>query len=376
VTSAPRLRVALDATSSLGVRTGVAKVTSGLLERLARRDDLDVTAYAVTWRGRRRLAATLPPSVRPATRRFPARLARTLWPRVAWPPVERWTGPVDVVHGNHLPPPARVPVLLTVHDLTYINYPELCSPGALHYPRLIQVAVDRGVWIHTYTRYVAEEVRDCYGLPDDRVVPIAPGLDPPAGGDPARGRRLVGSDRYLLAVGTVEPRKNLPVLVEAFDRLAAADRELTLVIAGPDGWGTDAYRAAVDRARHADRIRRPGFLDDARRDDVLAGAAVLAYPSVYEGFGLPPLEAMQLGVPVVASDRGSLPEVLGDAALLVDPADPERLQGALARALDDEPTRRQLIERGRARAAAYGWDRSVEQFVATYRRLAGLAPAR
>jgi glycosyltransferase involved in cell wall biosynthesis len=85
---------------------------------------------------------------------------------------------------------------------------------------------------------------------------------------------------------------------------------------------------------------------------------------------------MQLGVPVVASDRGSLPEVLGDAALLVDPADPERLQAALARALDDEPTRRQLVERGRARAAAYGWDASVEQFVATYRRLAALAPAR
>ena len=123
MTPAPRLRVALDATSSLGVPTGVAKVTSGLLERLAARGDLDVTAFAVTWRGRHRLAGTLPRSVRPATRRIPARLTQALWRRAEWPRVERWTGPVDVVHANHLPPPARVPVLLTVHDLTYLNHP-------------------------------------------------------------------------------------------------------------------------------------------------------------------------------------------------------------------------------------------------------------
>jgi len=375
VTPAPRLRVALDATSSLGVPTGVAKVTTGLLERLAGRDDLDVTAFAVTWRGRERLAGSLPPSVRPATRRFPARLARALWKRVEWPRVERWTGPVDVVHANHLATPARAPVLLTVHDLTYINYPELCNPGALHYPRLVQLAVDRGAFIHTHSRFVAQEVRDFYGLPDERVVPISPGLDPPVGGDAARGRRVAGSDRYVLTVGTVEPRKNLPVLVEAFDRLAATDPKLALVVAGPEGWGIDAYRAAVGRARHADRIRRPGWLDDVSRDDVMAGAAVLAYPSVYEGFGLPPLEAMQLGVPVVASNTGSLPEVLGDGALLIDPAEPEPLQEALARALDDGGTRRSLIERGRARVAEYGWDRAVEQFVATYRRLAGRSAA-
>jgi glycosyltransferase involved in cell wall biosynthesis len=371
VTPAPRLRVALDATSSLGVRTGVARVTSGLLDRLAERDDLDVTAYAVTWRGRQRLAGTLPPSVRPATRRVPARLTQALWQRVPWPRVERWTGPVDVVHANHLPPPARIPVLLTVHDLTYLNHPELCSPGARHYASLVQVAVDRGVAIHTHSRFVADEVRCFYGLPEERVVPISPGLDPPAGGDAARGRRLVDGDRYILAVGTVEPRKNLPALVRAFDRLAATDSRLTLVVAGPDGWGTDAFRAAVDVARHADRIRRPGWLDDVSRDDVLAGASVLAYPSVYEGFGFPPLEAMQLDVPVVASDAGSLPEVLGDGALLVDPADGEQLHAALGRALDDESTRQQLIVRGRARVAAYPWDGAVEAFVATYHRLAG-----
>ncbi|HEV3451061.1 MAG TPA: glycosyltransferase family 1 protein [Acidimicrobiia bacterium] len=369
MSSEPRLRVALDATSSLGVRTGVGNVAGGLLEHLAARTDLDVTAFAITWRGRNRLAGTLPPSVHAATRRFPARLTRALWPRIAWPRVERWTGPVDVVHSLHVAPPARAPVLLTVHDLTHIRYPELSSPEARHYPRLVQVAVDRGATIHTYSQFVAAEVRDHYRLPAERVVTIAPGLDARPTGDAARGRGLAGSERYVLAVGTVEPRKNLPTLVRAFDALAATDRDLALVVAGPDGWGVQAFRAAVARAGHGDRVRRPGWLDDRSRDDLLAGASVLAYPSVYEGFGLPPLEAMRAGIPVVASNAGPLPEVLGDAALLIDPGDADELASALARVLDDEQLRRQLSERGRARVARYGWDGSVERFAATYRAL-------
>jgi glycosyltransferase involved in cell wall biosynthesis len=370
VSSEPRLRVALDATSSLGVRTGVGNVAAGLLTHLAARTDLDVTAFAVTWRGRNRLAGTLPPSVHAATRRFPARLTRALWPRIAWPRVERWTGPVDVVHSLHVGPPARVPVLLTIHDLTYIRYPELSSPDARHYPRLVQVAVDRGATIHTYSQFVAAEVRDHYRLSAERVVTIAPGLDARPAGDAARGRRLAGSARYVLALGTVEPRKNFPTLVQAFDALAATDRELTLVVAGPDGWGVEAFRAAVAQAHYGDRVRRPGWLDDRGRDDLLAGAAVLAYPSVYEGFGLPPLEAMQAGIPVVASNAGPLPEVLGDGAVLIDPADADELAGAIGRLLQDDEARQQLTGRGRARVSRYGWDRSVDRFAATYRALA------
>jgi glycosyltransferase involved in cell wall biosynthesis len=366
-----RLRVAIDATSSLGVRTGVAKVTVGVLKHLASREDLELTAFAVTWRGRNRLAGTLPPSVRAATRRFPARLTQALWPRVEWPRVERWTGPVDLVHANHAAPPARVPVLLTVHDLTYIRFPELCSREALRYPGLVEVSVRRGAVIHTYSDFVAAEVRDHYGLPPERVVAIPPGLDPPPGGDGRRGRRLAGADRYILAVGTVEPRKNLPVLVQAFDALAAADRDVALVVAGPDGWGVDAFKEATARARHSARIHRIGWVADDERDDLLAGAAVLAYPSVYEGFGLPPLEAMQVGVPVVASTAGALPEVLGDAAMLPDPSDVDDVTAALNRVLTDDATRRVLIERGRARVRRLGWDTSAARFVAAYARVAG-----
>lgn len=362
--------MALDATSSLGVRTGVANVTAGLLDHLATRDDVDVTAFALTWRGRHRLAGTLPPSVRAATRPFPARLTRVLWPRVRWPTVEHWTGPVDVVHANHVAPPTSVPVLLTIHDMTFVRFPELCSRDALHYPRLVDVALERGAFVHTHSHFVADEVREHYGLAAERVIPIAPGLDPHSPGDARRGQQLAASERYVLAVGTVEPRKNFPTLVRAFDAIAAADREVVLVIAGQDGWGAEEFSAAVARSPHRDRIRRPGFLDNASRDDLVAGASVLAYPSVYEGFGLPPLEAMQAGIPVVASNAGSLPEVLGDAAVLTDPADVDALAAALEEVLQDDSRRRCLIDRGHRRVHRYGWDQTVERFVATYRSLA------
>lgn len=370
--AADPLRVALDATSLLGVRTGVSRMTSGLLEALAQRHEVTLSAYAVTWRGRQQLAGTVPSGVRAAARPFPARLTRLSWPRVRWPSIEGWTGPVDLVHAtNVVAPPARVPVLVSVHDLSFIRYPELCTGDARRYPRLLQVAIDRGAVVHTDSAFVAAEVRDHYGLPDERVVHIAPGLEDASGGDARRGRALAGAQRYVLAVGTIEPRKNLPVLVQAFDRAAAAIADVVLVVAGPDGWGLTEFTASVDAAAHRDRIHRLGWLDEASRRDLLAGATALAYPSRYEGFGFPPLEAMRAGVAVVASTAGSLPEVLGDAALLVGPSDVDGLADAVRQLVADETLAADLVRRGRAQADAYAWDRAADAFVATYRRLAG-----
>lgn len=367
-----RLSVAVDATSLLGVRTGIGHVTAGLVEGLAERADVELIAYAITWKGRASLRQSLPPSARAGTRPFPARLTRGLWPRLAWPRVEGWTGPVDVVHAtNFVAPPTRSPVLLTIPDLSYLLYPELCTGDVLRFPRLVQRAIDRGATVHTYSAFVAAQVRDHYQLSDDRIVQIAPGLGPPRRGDPAEGHRLGDAQRYVLALGTVEPRKNLPELVGAFDRVAAHDPGIVLVVAGPDGPGAPAFSAALDAARHRERIHRVGWLDDPARDDLVAGATALAYPSLYEGFGLPPLEAMQTGVPVVASTAGSLPEVLSDAAVLVDPGDQEGLSGALTRVLEDGSLRARLISDGRARASAFTWERAVSSFVVAYHRVAG-----
>ena len=347
-------------------------MAAGLLAALARRDDLDVHVYALTWRGRDALASVVPPGVRPSTRPIPARVVRECWGRgLSRPRAEDWTGPVDVVHAtNFIAPPARAPVVVTVHDVTFLRYPELCTPDTLHYPGLLRRAIARGAVVHTPSEFVAGEVRELLDAPADRVVAIPSGIPTVRDGDAARGRALAGSDRYVLALGTIEPRKNLATLVRAFDRVAGTDPELGLVLAGPPGWDAARVQAACDASAARRRIVQTGFVGERDRSDLLAGATVFAYPSVYEGFGFPPLEAMQCGVPVVAGDAGALPEVLGDAALLVPPTD----EGALADAIrvfadPDTPQRAIHIDRGHARVGRYDWDSTATRMVELYRSL-------
>ncbi len=359
------MRVALDGTPLLGARTGVARVVDGLVHGLCRRDGVDVVCYAVS--GRRALDGVLPDGVTAARSRLPARLVRELWMRSDVPRIEHWTGPVDVVHAtNYVAPPARVPTLVSVYDLTFVHFPEMCTPDTLRYPRLLRRALARGAHVHVTSEFVRDEVVEHLHADEQRVSCVYPGLAPVAGGDGGRGRELAGSARYVLALGTVEPRKNLPRLVRAFDAVAAAHDDVVLVVAGPDGWGSDAFRAAVDASKAHTRIRRLGYVSDDDRRDLLAGATVFAYPSVYEGFGFPPLEAMAAGSAVVAGAAGSLPEVLGDAALLVDPQDVDAIAGALDALLRDHGGRGTLVERGHARADRYTWRRAVDEMVALY----------
>lgn len=365
------LRLALDAGPLLGPRTGVGHVTARLFEELSARRDVEVRGFVISRTGRRDVEALLPPGVTAGTSPLPARIAHALWARVPWPTVELWTGRVDVVHSpNFVAPPARAPVVVSVHDVAFVHSPELCRPEAAALVPLLRRAIARGVVIHTGSDFVAAEIREMFDLPAERVVRVYSGIAGSAlAGDAADGRALAGGDRYVLALGTIEPRKGLPGLVRAFDGLAARDRELRLVVAGPDGWGVDAYDDAVAAAHHGDRIVRLGYVTDRQRVDLLAGARVLAYPSLYEGFGHPPLEAMRAGVPVVTTRAGSLPEVLGDAALFVDAGDDTALAEALSRVLSDDALRAELVVRGHARVEQFPWSRAADDFVALYRRV-------
>lgn len=378
--TARRLRVALDAVPVVDTPTGVGRFVGEVVQRLARRPDLELVAYGWPLGGRPRMQAAVPGGV--ATARFPmvGPPQRALWRRCDLPPIEVWTGPVDVVHGpNFVVPPARgAAELVTVHDVTVVRHPELCTADTLQFPPLIERAVRRGAWVHTVSEFVAAEVVELLGVPAERVVAIPNGVTrpavaagtPEAAAEARRGRDLARAPRYVLAVGTVEPRKDLPGLVAAFDALAASDPDLVLVIVGPDGWGADALTAAVHRAAHRDRILRLGWASDADRAALLRGASVLAYPSRYEGFGLPPLEAMAAGTPVVTTDSGAIPEVVGDAAVVVPAGDVEALAGGLAAVLDDEALADGLRSRGAARVERYSWDATADALADLYHRLA------
>jgi len=364
-----RLRIGFDWTPAVAPHpTGVGQFVQGLAEALEASTTLELVPFCVSGRAHRGAhgaAASAP---------VPAAVAHRLWQYLDRPRAERWTGAIDVLHAtNFVAPPSRAPTVLSVYDLGFLHHPEWAGPGTSRFGRLIERAVQRGAVVHTLSSSVAAEIAARFELPSERLVVIPPGVDPVAG-DASRGHRLAGTNPYVLALGTIEPRKNLPRLVEAFDRVAAEVPELRLVVVGPDGWGLDAYDAAVRRARAAGRIVRLGYVTPGERADLTAGATALAYPSLDEGFGLPPLEAMTLGVPVVASDAAVLRDVLGDAALLVEPTDVGALGAALHQVVTDDALRSRLAGAGPARAAAYPWSRAADSFRELYQRLARPAP--
>lgn len=372
----PRLRVAYDVTSLAGHRTGVARVAHAIGDRLARRADIELVPFVVSGRAVPAEPLFTTPTA-PVRRTWPAALVRPLWARFDWPTVDRRLSAPAVVHGpNFVVPPSRGGRVATVHDLTPVRFPELCHRDTLAYPALIRRALAGGAWIHTPSAAVRDEVIAAFGADPDRVVAIHHGLDLPLArpGDPeteaAAGRRLAGSPRYVLAVGTIEPRKDLPSLLRAIDALAGDHPDLTLVHAGAAGWGAAAFDQALQAMRHRDRVRSLGPVDDRSLAALYAGATVFAYPSVYEGFGLPVLEAMAAGLPVVTTDVPAVVEAAGSAAATVAVGDVDALAGAIERCWTDAGHRAELIERGRRRATQFDWDRTTDAVVALYRRAA------
>ncbi len=277
---------------------------------------------------------------------------------------------------EHLLLPLRgVPTVLTVHDLIFRRYPA-------HHKRLnrwylnttMPLFCRRADHIIAVSEQSKRDVIEAYGIPAEKITVIYEAADPRFRPQPpedvAAARARYGlPERYVLFVSTIEPRKNLSRLLAAFERVHAAGLADALVIVGKRGWLFDAFFADLARSPAKDAVIFPGFVPDADLPAVYAGAQAMAFPSEFEGFGLPVLEAMACGAPVVCSDTSSLPEVAGDAALLVDPLNVDALAAALARVLQDEPLREQMRARGLAQAARFSWARAAEETLAVYRQV-------
>jgi glycosyltransferase involved in cell wall biosynthesis len=375
-TSGGRLAVALDVTPLLGARTGIGTAVAEIVGALPGIDDPPVVIpYTLSFRARM-LRGDAPRGTRFVP--WPARALLQSWAHTDVPRIDRWLRPARVVHGtNYLVAPSRLPTLVSIYDCSFVRFPDLCTPEIRALVPIVRRAIARGVSVHTSSEFVAAEIDEMFG-PGLRnagrlfVIPLgAPDLGTEAR-TPASVATAIGRFPFVLSIGTIEPRKNFPHLVRAFGSVASAYPDLRLVIAGRDGPGRPALDDAISCLPSVvgDRVVLAGHVDDAGRRALLDAASVVAYPSIYEGFGFPLLEAWTAGVPVVAARAGSIPEVAGDAALLVDPGDPLVFAGALERVITDTATRTDLVARGRDRLGRFSWSQTARALAACYQQLA------
>lgn len=268
---------------------------------------------------------------------------------------------------------AGLRTVVTVHDLSFYHEPRWYRPErALYYRRGVAASVQHAERVITVSEFTAAELTKHLGYPRDRIDVIPNGVDerfgPATDEDQARVRTKYGlPERFILYTGTHEPRKNLVRLIRAWSTIAAQTTQ-DLVLAGRTGWKTAPIRAEAERSPHHDRIHFPGFIDDSDLPALMTAADVFAYPSLYEGFGIPVAEAMACGTPVLTSNTTSLPEVAGDAAVLVDPLDIDALADGLRRLVFDEVLRSDLRRKGLERAQGYSWECTARETLDTYRK--------
>jgi len=403
------VRVLIDYRPALRERSGVGEYTHQLVTALlaayppdGSAGELSVSIFSSSWKDRLTPAAELD-GAEVVDRRIPVRLLNLAWHRLGWPPSELLAGrPFDVTHSSHplLLPSRTAAQVVTIHDLNFLSHPERTRAEIRRdYPALARDHANRADAVVVSSAFGAGEVEHVLGVARDRIHVCPPGAPrwPP--------RTAAPNDGYVLFLGTLEPRKNVGGLLDAYELLLAgatkaapyntADvgrpfrgaaqphnipdvgrpfrgagqhRVPELVLAGK---ATDAARPWLERIERpplAGAVRYVGYVNPEERQALYRGARLLVLPSFEEGFGLPVLEAMSLGVPVVAANRGSLPELVGDAGPLVDPERPGDIANAIALLLSDDAHAAACASRGLARARTYSWERTAQRVYDMYRQ--------
>nr|MBN1228987.1 glycosyltransferase family 4 protein [Anaerolineae bacterium] len=299
-----------------------------------------------------------------------------IWHKAHLPiPLELWAGSFDLIHATDftLPPVKRgTSTILTVHDLAFLRTPETASPGLRRYlKRVVPRSIEQADHVLADSESTRQDILDYYNTPPDKVSVLYPGVEerftqavPRNAIHAVRQKYRIGESPFILSLGTIQPRKNYARLAEAVHLLDSPD--IKLVIAGGKGWLDDDLYRQIDRQGLPKIVQFIGYVDDADLPALYCAAEVFALPSLYEGFGIPVLEAMACGTPVLTSSVSSLPEAAGGAGLLVNPLDSKEIALGLSHLLDDQLLRASCREKGIAQARQFTWPRAAHQLLDTY----------
>ena len=365
------MRVLIDYRAALTGRTGVGEYGHQVVAALARhfpRSDgsraLEITIFSSSWKDRLHPPDDLG-SVDTIDRRIPVSVLNFAWHRLGWPTVERVSGRAfDVTHSLHplIMPSRQAAQVVTIHDLHFLHHPELTRAEIRRdYRPLVRSHAHRADAVIASSRFAAGEIQRLLELPADRVHVCPPGAPD------WRPRETVSEAGYVLFFGTLEPRKNVGVLLDAYEQLLSRRRVPELLLAGQATEASRGWLERISRPPLSNHVRHVGYVNAADRQALYDGARMLVQPSLEEGFGLTVLEAMTAGVPVVAANRGALPELVEQAGLLVEP-EPDALAKAIEVMLTDEAVSRRSVERGRARANQFSWANTAERVYNVYQQ--------
>jgi len=357
------MRIAIDATPLIGPRTGIGVFVEELLRSfrnyIPENADYQVAEYTLS------LKARITGSTHGHWVPLSARAAPVVWRAFDRPKIERFVGDIDVVHGtNFVVPPSRVPRVISVHDLSFLNDSRRFRNSTRRFDHSVREAVNSGATVHTISHYVAEELRDRYGVEDIRVV--YPGVERQMA--PAKS---TSEKPTLLAVAATNQRKGLADLVKAFQTVARENEIVELQLVGPAGDAEGEVNKSIQMLPDAirSRVHRFGYVEREHRNRLINNATILVHPSHYEGFGFPILEAMSMGTPVVTTTGGAIPEIAGDAALKVHPGHVDALADAITRVLANEDLRNRFSAAGIDRSQKFSWKETAEGMFDLYRSL-------
>ena len=376
------MRLAFNATALLSPLTGIGQYGFHLAGELLNMPELDIDFfYGASWDKRRltsipsgigQVIPWVKPWVKQCIPLYP-QIGRLYRQHQFSKQVK--AGKFDVYHEpNYLPLRTDAPTVITVHDLSWIRYPEMHPAQRVTVMnRYFEKALYQASAVITDAEFVKQEIVDVFGIQPEKITAIPLGVEsifkPLSSNETRAVLSLHGLEhgRYFLTVGTLEPRKNLSVAIRAYSELPEAIRKrYPLVVIGMKGWHSAEIEKLITPLERAGYLRVLGYVSREDLATIMAGATSLIYPSIYEGFGLPPLEAMACGVPVICSNVSSLPEVVGDAGLLIDPSDEMGLRQKLMMLIEDPKQRDAFAIRSRERSLSFTWEKCAQQTVGVY----------